>query len=290
MSVLATLHNTIRPQARSRNAALDPRLRPWRSARSASTPDAFQRVCNICGWHGGSFTGPAHAELAGCPRCRSIARDRFLYWCWTQRIAYDRAQRVLETSPRLGRQYRRRMSKLVDYTASDYDESAHKAMIKLDLQHMDLPDDSIDTVLTPHVLEHVPDTDKALAELHRVLAPGGSVILMVPMPQGVTAPPAEPEYHGDNTLVYWRFGWDLREKLADADFDVTCLVTQPLVDRVSRGDYDTGYVDPHINEVDLLSHAEAATLTPIADESEARRYGFEPDLQFIAWQCVKPAA
>jgi SAM-dependent methyltransferase len=289
MSVVATLRNTIRPWVTSRKAADDPRLRPWRSADAASTRDAFQRVCNICGWHGLEFAGPAHSELADCPHCASVARDRFLYWCWTHRIAYDRAQRVLETSPRLGDQYRRRMSKLVDYTASDYDESAHKAMIKLDLQHIELPDDSIDTVLTPHVLEHVPDTDKALSELYRVLAPGGSVILMIPMPQGVTAPPKEPEYHGDNTLVYWHFGWDLREKLADADFDVTCLVTQPLVDRVSRGEYDTGYVDPQIDEVDLLSHADPATLTPIADERQARRYGFEPDLHFIVWQCAKPA-
>jgi SAM-dependent methyltransferase len=290
MSVMATLRNSIRPPALSRNGADDPRSQPWHSARAASTPDAFERVCNICGWHGAEFAGPAHCELADCPHCASVGRDRFLYWCWTRRVAYNRGQRVLETSPRLDKRYRRRMSKLVRYTASDYDESAHKAMIKLDLQHMDLPDNSIDTVLTPHVLEHVPDTQRALSELHRVVAPGGSALIMIPMPQGVTAPPTEPEYHGDNTLVYWRFGWDLREKLAAAGFDVACLVTQSLVDRVSRGDYDSGYVDPHINELDLLRHADPATLTPVANEEEARRYGFEPDLQFITWQCVKPAA
>lgn len=290
MSVIATLRNSIRPPAVSRNGAADPRSRPWRSALAASTPDAYQRVCNICGWHGTEFLGPAHCELADCPHCASIGRDRFLYWCWTQRVPYDRAQRVLETSPRLDKRYRRRMSKLVRYTASDYDESAHKAMIKLDLQDMDLPDNSIDTVLTPHVLEHVPDTERALSELHRVLAPGGSILIMIPMPQGVTGPPTEPEYHGDSTLVYWRFGWDLRDKLTAAGFDVTCLVTQSLVERVSRGDHDSGYVDPHINELDLLRHADPSTLTPVANDREAQQYGFEPDLQFIAWQCVKPAA
>lgn len=290
MSVVTTLRNTIRPWVMSRNAEADPRVRPWRRARAASTPDAFQRVCNICGWHGAEFAGPAHAELADCRHCRSIARDRFLYWCWTQRIHYNPAHRVLETSPRLDMRYRQRMSKLVDYTASDYDESAHKAMIKLDLQDLDLPDASLDTVLTPHVLEHVPDTGRALSELYRVLAPAGSVLLMVPMSQGMTAPPTKPEYHGDNTLVYWRFGWDVREKLAEAGFDVTCLVTQPLIDRLARRDYDSGYSDDHIDEVDLLSHADPATLTPIADEREAERYGFEPDLHFVVWQCAKPAA
>ena len=135
----------------------------------------------------------------------------------------------------------------------------------------------------------MPDTVEALSELRRVLAPGGSVILMIPMPQGVTAPPKEPEYHGDNTLVYWRFGWDLRDKLESAGFDVTCLVTQPLIDRLNRREYDSGYAGGDVDEVDLLRHADPATLTAIADERQARRYGFEPDLHFIVWQCAKPA-
>lgn len=289
MSIVATLRNSFRSKAIARDGARDPRLSAWRSARSTSTADAFHRVCNICGWHGTDFAGPAHSEMANCPNCGSIARDRFLYWCWTHRVDYNRAHRVLETSPRLGKEYRRRMGELVHYTASDYDESAHKAMIKLDLQHMDLPDASIDVVLTPHVLEHVPDTGRALSELFRVLTPGGSVMLMIPMPQGVTAPPKEPEYHGDNTLVFWRFGWDLRDKIAAAGFEVACLVPQPLIDRVRAGDYDSGYAGGDVDEVDLLRHADASTLTAVADDRQARRYGFEPDLHFIVWQCTKPA-
>lgn len=290
MSVIAATRNRIRRLLIARQGVTDPRLRPWRSARSDSAPDALHRVCNICGWHGVDFAAPPHSEMANCPHCGSIARDRFLYWCWTNRVPYDAAQRVLETSPRLDDRYRNRMAALVHYTASDYDESAHKAMIKLDLQEMDLPDSSVDVVLTPHVLEHVPDTKRALAELHRVLAPGGSVMLMIPMPQGVTAPPKEPEYHGDNTLVYWRFGWDLREQIEAAGFDATCLVTQPLIDRILRKDFDTGWTAPDVDEVDLLSHADPDTLTPVATERDARRYGFEPDLHFIIWHCRKPAA
>lgn len=98
----------------------------------------------------------------------------------------------------------------LDYTASDYDESAHRGVVQLDLQAIDLPDASVDVVLTPHVLEHVPDTDRALAELFRILTPGGSVFLQVPLPQAVTGVPAEPEYHGDHTLVFFRFGWGAR--------------------------------------------------------------------------------
>ncbi len=290
MSLIASARNRVRSFMIAREGAADPRLTTWPAARRASDPNALHRVCNICGWHGTEFAAPPHSEMANCPHCGSIARDRFLYWCWTHRVPYDRSQRVLETSPRLDERYRARMGRIVEYTASDYDESAHKAMIKLDLQDMSLPASSVDVVLTPHVLEHVPDTGRALAELYRVLAPGGSVILMIPMPQGITAPPKEPEYHGDNTLVYWRFGWDLRDQIEAAGFRVTCLVTQPLIDRLHRKEFDTGWTAPDIDEVDLLSHADPATLTSVADERDARRYGFEPDLHFIIWHCVKPAA
>jgi SAM-dependent methyltransferase len=288
MSVLAAARNRVRKLLLAKENAGDPRLAVWPTANKTSDPNAYHRVCNVCGWHGPDFAGPPHSEMANCPNCGSIARDRFLFWCWTHRVPYSSAQRVLETSPRLDHRYRDRMGRIVDYTASDYDESAHKAMIKLDLQKMDLPDSSVDVVLTPHVLEHVPDTTLALAELFRVVAPQGSVLLMIPMPQGTTAPPTEPEYHGDNTLVFWRFGWDLRGQLESAGFDVTCLVTQPLIDRIRRKEFDTGWTGPDIDEVSLLSQADPDMLTAIADEREARRYGFEPDLHFITWHCVKP--
>jgi hypothetical protein len=127
MSLIAIAPRRARKFRNAREAATDPRLIAWPSARRASDANVLDRMCNICGWHGTEFTAPAHSELADCPHCRSIARDRFLYWCWTHRVPYDSSQRVLETSPRLDRRYRRRMRKLVDYTASDYDESAHKA-------------------------------------------------------------------------------------------------------------------------------------------------------------------
>jgi SAM-dependent methyltransferase len=287
--VYATARNRLRAVLVGAKQRRDPRLRPWPEAVAASTRDGWRSVCNICGWHGNDFATGYHSEGALCPSCYSIARDRFLYWCWTERTSYDPAQRVLETSPRLDERYRSVMAQRVRYTASDYDESAHKAMIKLDLQSIDLPDASLDVVLTPHVLEHVPDTEKSLAELYRVLAPGGHLLLEIPMPQGVTAPPTEPEYHGDNTLVYWRFGWDLRDKLTAAGFQTEALVTADLVDRVAAGRFDSGYGGDDCNEVDLLSHADAARLTPVATTREARRYGFLPDFQFICWHGVKPA-
>ncbi len=207
----------------------DPRLRPWDRSPLRPWFGAMARGhrvgCNICGWHGDAFDGFAHSESAVCPRCGSIARDRFLYHCWTTRTPYRRRLRLLETSPRLGEEYRSHMAELVNYAASDYDERAHRGDRQLDLQNLDLPDASLDVVLTSHVLEHVPDTALALSNLHRVVVPDGVVFVMVPLLQARTAPPAEVEYHGDQTLVYWRFGWDFARLASDAGFATTTLVT-----------------------------------------------------------------
>ena len=42
------------------------------------------------------------------------------------------------------------------------------------------PDDSFDTVIASEILEHIPDDGRAVAELARVLKPGGSLAVTVP--------------------------------------------------------------------------------------------------------------
>jgi hypothetical protein len=108
------------------------------------------------------FEGVEHSESALCPMCGSIARDRFLYWCWTRRTSTTRGGRARDV-PAPGGEYRVRMTQRVDYTASDYDESMHKAVIRLDLQAIDLPDARSTSCSRRTCLEHVPDTDKALS-------------------------------------------------------------------------------------------------------------------------------
>lgn len=49
-----------------------------------------------------------------------------------------------------------------------------------DLGSLDYPDGAFDAVLLNEVLEHVPDDRQVLTELHRVLRPGGTLILFSP--------------------------------------------------------------------------------------------------------------
>jgi len=49
-----------------------------------------------------------------------------------------------------------------------------------DTQWLSFADDSFDVIICHQVLEHVPNADQAVREIHRVLKPGGRVIVTVP--------------------------------------------------------------------------------------------------------------
>ena len=153
-----------------------------------------------------------------------------------------RDARVIETSPRLGGEYRAYMQRWFSYRTSDFDLSAHRGDIQIDLQQIDLPDASVDVVLTPHVLEHVPDTSKALSELFRVHRARRPDVPAGPARLGTTSVPTEPEFHADNTPVFFNFGWDLTDQLRAAGFTTTVLVTDEY-DQILRGELDEP--DPH---------------------------------------------
>ncbi len=191
---------------------------------------------------------------------------------------------MLETSPRLGQDYRHFMRRCFDYRASDFDLHAHKADLALDLQQIDLPSASLDVVLTSHVLEHVPDTGRALRELHRVLAPSGRVYVQVPLLQGRTSVPAEPEFHQDHTLVFFRFGWDLTDALRTAGFDVDVLVTDQFRTMLS-GDGTALPTDGEFDVASLVEHARVSDLVGVANVDEAAQLGFLPPHQFVTWEC-----
>jgi SAM-dependent methyltransferase len=195
---------------------------------------------------------------------------------------------VLETSPRMSDEYREMMRRHFDYRASDFDLGAHRADVQIDLQDIALPGGSLDVVLTPHVLEHVPDTDRALRELYRVMRSGGRVFLQVPLLHGVTAAPTTPEFHADNTPVFWNFGWDLTGRLRAAGFTTSVLVTSGFA-ALLTGRQPVPAPDGDIFDVaDMVRHARPADLTVVATDAESISMGWLPSHQFVTWECRKP--
>jgi SAM-dependent methyltransferase len=49
-----------------------------------------------------------------------------------------------------------------------------------DMRHLPFPDDDFDGVLSVQSIEHVPDPGRVLAEVRRVLRPGGTAVLVTP--------------------------------------------------------------------------------------------------------------
>lgn len=196
---------------------------------------------------------------------------------------------MLETSPRLRNAYRRMMRRSFEYVASDFDLSAQIGDIHLDLQRIDLPDASIDVLLTPHVLEHVPETHRALSEIERILSPEGRMFLQVPLCRGATSVPTSPEFHDDNTLVYFNFGWDLTKLLKSFGFEVNVLVTQEFFDLLSDRREPPRPSDDGFDLISIWERAPIEDLVVIADECTSSALGLLPAHQFVTWECVKPA-
>lgn len=97
-----------------------------------------------------------------------------------------------------------------------------------DLTKLSFEDSSFDIVSSFDCLEHIPEYPKAIKEVHRVLKPGGQVLMTFPFNAkhqtttravvnefGDVTHLLEPEYHGDpvnpehGVLCYYHFGFDI---------------------------------------------------------------------------------
>lgn len=64
--------------------------------------------------------------------------------------------------------------------AGEAPESAKAQVVVGDALALPYPDGSFDTVIASEILEHIPDDEAAIAELIRVLKPGGTLAVTVP--------------------------------------------------------------------------------------------------------------
>jgi len=138
-----------------------------------------QRKCPFCGWFGFRFepfgNRMTHREDAQCPICGSLERHRAAYLLLRDRLATN--QKVLHVAPE-PLMIRWLVSRSCEYLNIDL---YNPAMRRMDLMDIDLPDGSKTLVWCSHVLEHVSDDRRALFEIFRILAPGGILVLQVPI-------------------------------------------------------------------------------------------------------------
>ena len=143
-----------------------------------------KRKCPCCGYHEHfvSFGLPPRID-ARCPNCQSLERDRLF------KLAFDRGElfdttdlslEILHFAPE------RPTNKLLKDTYENYktaDLNRKDIDLKLNIEKIDLPDESQDIVIASHILEHV-DDQKAAQEIWRILKKNGRLFAMVPIIEG----------------------------------------------------------------------------------------------------------
>jgi SAM-dependent methyltransferase len=130
------------------------------------------------------------------------------------------------------------------FVASDHDPGSPIGSLRDGVRNEDLMgltygDESFDLVLTSETLEHVPDLGRALAEIRRVLRPGGRHVFTIPRLPGVERTSTRARLREDGSIeaivapllhhpggdvgypVFTEFGEDVVEVLARAGFGVT---------------------------------------------------------------------
>lgn len=163
-----------------------------------------------------------------CPRCGAHDRERHL-------LMYMRADGILS---HLGGKVvlhfapEKRLSRFITAaTPSRYLRAdlfpCSPDVERVDMLDMQFEDESFDCVIANHVLEHVSNVPRALAEIRRVLKQGGLAILQTPyseklyhtwQDEGIDTPPARLQAYGQEDHVRL-FGRDIFEQIAGAGFE-----------------------------------------------------------------------
>lgn len=180
------------------------------------------------------------------PGTLSLERHR-LCWLYLQNETdlFTQPQKLLHFAPEQAFLKRFRKLKHLDYTTTDLNSPI--ADVKADICNLPFDDNSFNFIICNHVLEHIPDDLKAMKELYRVLAPGGTAILQVPYDRdrnttfeddSITDPKERARIFGqyDHVRVY---GMDYFEKLEATGFIVEAL------------DYTSSFTDEQINRYRL---------------------------------------
>jgi SAM-dependent methyltransferase len=164
---------------------------------------------------------------ARCPRCGSLERHRLLWIYLRERTRlFSSSMSLLHFAPEYS--FQRRLSAVegLRYVTADLDSPL--AMHSVDIMDMPFESSSFDAVICSHVLEHVEDDRRALAEIRRVLRPGGWALLMTPIDgrrastledPSVTSPEERHRVFGQSDHVRL-YGRDFGERVAQAGFAV----------------------------------------------------------------------
>lgn len=148
--------------------------------------------CPCCGWTGRRFQnldcGKFMVPNVECPNCHGYERHRMMHLFLTRRPpAFLAAEgRVFHFAPEHQVHAFVSRNPALRYIAFDIDLSQYtlRPGVTADLHRLPVQDSAAAGLFCLHVLEHVRSDHEALAELRRVLRPGGEAVIMVPFMMG----------------------------------------------------------------------------------------------------------
>jgi len=184
------------------------------------------------------------------PGTLSLERHRLL-WLYLQRETdfFEKSRKVLHFAPEQAFYKRFKKLKNIDYVSVDL--YSPLADIKADITGLPFKDEEFDVIFCNHVLEHIVDDRKAIAELYRVMKPGGWGVFQVPLDvnraetfqdDSITDPKKRTEIFGqyDHVRIYGR---DYFDRLQAVGFkvkkvDLTAEMSEEEIDkyRLEKGE------------------------------------------------------
>jgi len=184
-------------------------------------------MCPVCSRGFRRFAPDHLGRPVLCPACASQERHRAL-WLFLDGRERPLAGvgRLLHLAPEPGILARLRERGDFEYVTADLD-SPH-ADDRVDVQALPYEDTSFDALICSHVLEHVPDDRRAMGELLRVLRPGGTALLMVPVDRSLASTKEDPSVTDEagRRAAFWQedhlrlYGRDFAGRLEAAGFAV----------------------------------------------------------------------
>lgn len=213
------------------------------------------RRCPMCGCRRRRFMPYGYVtsrEDALCPKCLSLERHRMI-WLWLERNTNLFADRptLLHIAPEVSlmRHFKKIYRSAEGYITADLESPL--ADMHFDVQNIPMKDCSVDVIICNHLLEHVEDDCRAMAELYRIMTPGGWGIMIVPEDRSrattfeddtITDRAERTRLFGqyDHRRVYGR---DYDDRLRDAGFKVERIAFAATLSDEERTLYSVGSDD-----------------------------------------------
>ena len=213
------------------------------------------RECPVCGSRYRRFMPYGYVtsrEDALCPSCLALERHRMI-WLWLKESSnlFEEHPRLLHIAPEVSlmRHFKRHYRDNENYITADLESPL--ADLHFDVQNIPLENESVDVIICNHLLEHVEDDRRAMAELYRILKKGGWGIMLVPEDRALTATFEDDTITDaeERTRIFGQYdhrriyGRDYDERLKAAGFRVERIVYSEHLSSEQRQRYAIGSDD-----------------------------------------------